>query len=59
MKVFVPYNEVLIERLGLNIGELVPFQLEYQCLRQEDQNDLSEVSSIAEESPSLKAGLHS
>ena len=59
MKVFVPFSEVLIERLGLNIGDLVPFQLEYECLRLEDQNDFSEVSSIVNESPTLTVDLHS
>ncbi len=59
MKVFVPFSEVLIERLGLNIGDLVPFRLEYKCLRREDQNDISEVSPIVEESTSLPADLHS
>ncbi len=59
MKVFVHFNEALVERLGLNIGDLVPFQLEYECLRLEDQNDISEVFSIVEQSPSLTAGLHS
>ena len=59
MKVFVPFSEVLIERLGLNIGDLVPFQLEYECLRRADQNDISEVSPIVEESTSLTADLHS
>lgn len=33
MKVFVPFSEALIEQMGLSIGDLVPFQLEYQCLR--------------------------
>jgi hypothetical protein len=32
-KIFVPFSEALIQELGLSIGELVPFQLEYQCLR--------------------------
>jgi len=32
MKVFVPFSETLLE-LGLNLGELVPYQLEYPCLR--------------------------
>ncbi|MCZ6616622.1 MAG: hypothetical protein O7E57_00710 [Gammaproteobacteria bacterium] len=59
MKVFVPFSEVLIERLGLNIGDLVPFRLEYECLRREDQNDISEVSPIVEASTSLPADLHS
>jgi len=37
MKIFVPYTEDLsgrlIDELGLNLGDLVPFQLDYQCLR--------------------------
>lgn len=33
MKIFVPFCESLVEELGLNLGELVPFQLEYECLR--------------------------
>ncbi len=59
MKVFVPFNEELFERLGLNIGELVPFQLEYECLRVDDQNDISEVSPITDELPPLAVDLHS
>lgn len=37
MKIFVPFTEdlsgKLIDELGLNLGDLVPFQLDYQCLR--------------------------
>lgn len=37
MKVFVPYTEELssqlMDELGLNLGDLVPFQIDYQCLR--------------------------
>ena len=33
MKVFVPFSEALIAETGIPVGELVPFQLEYQCLR--------------------------
>jgi len=37
MKVFVPYSEEvggrLMDELGLNLGDLVPFQLDYECLR--------------------------
>lgn len=33
--VFVPFSEELLAELG-SIGELVPFQLEYQCLRLKD-----------------------
>lgn len=36
MKVFVPYSEELggklMDELGLNLGDLVPFQLDYECL---------------------------
>lgn len=36
MKVFVPYTEELggklMDELGLNLGDLVPFQLDYECL---------------------------
>ncbi len=32
MEVFVPFNEATIEKLGFDIGRLVPFRLEYQCL---------------------------
>ncbi len=59
MKVFVPFTEELFERWGLNIGELVPFQLEYECLRREDRNDISHVPPIADDFPSLTADLHS
>ncbi|MFU8817667.1 MAG: hypothetical protein ACNA7W_20155 [Pseudomonadales bacterium] len=38
MKVFIPHSESFsgefIEELGLNLGDLVPFQLDYECLRQ-------------------------
>lgn len=37
MKIFVPFSEdlggKLMDELGLNLGELVPFQLDYECLR--------------------------
>ncbi len=33
MKVFVPFSETLIEELGLSLGDLVPFNLDYECLR--------------------------
>jgi hypothetical protein len=32
MKVFVPFSEELIEKLGLEMGDLVPFDLDYECL---------------------------
>lgn len=33
--VFIPYSEELHEELGA-VGELVPFQLDYECLRLKD-----------------------
>lgn len=37
MKMFVPYSEEIsgqiMDELGLNLGDLVPFQLDYECLR--------------------------
>ena len=33
MKIFVPFCESLVDELGLNLGELVPFKLDYECLR--------------------------
>jgi hypothetical protein len=32
MKLFVPFSEDLVEETGV-VGRLVPFQLEYQCVR--------------------------
>ena len=32
MKVFIPFSEELIEKLGLEMGDLVPFDLDYECL---------------------------
>jgi len=33
MKVFVPMNDLLMERLGLTLEDLVPFNLDYEVLR--------------------------
>jgi hypothetical protein len=32
MKLFVPFSEDLVEETGV-VGRLVPFQLEYECVR--------------------------
>ena len=32
MELFVPFSEELIEETGV-VGRLVPFQLEYECVR--------------------------
>jgi hypothetical protein len=37
MKVFVPFNDSMVEELGLSLGELVPFNLAYECLRAHDR----------------------
>jgi hypothetical protein len=36
MKVFIPFSEELIEKLGLEMGDLVPFDLDYECLRTQE-----------------------
>jgi len=33
MKIFVPFSEPLIEATGLDLGRLVPFNLDYECVR--------------------------
>ena len=33
MKVFVPMDDGLMERLGLTLEDLVPFDLDYEVLR--------------------------
>ena len=33
MKVFIPFSEALVDESGFPAGELVPFQLEYECWR--------------------------
>jgi len=32
-KLFVPFSEELLAAAGAPLGELVPFQLEYRCVR--------------------------
>jgi len=33
MEIFVPFSEPLVEETGMSLGRLVPFRLEYRCLR--------------------------
>ena len=57
MKVFIPFSETLIEQMGLSIGDLVPFQLEYQCLRmQESDSDVDAMEPSAEAAPEATPG---
>lgn len=45
MNVFVPVSEELMERLGLSPDDLVPFELEYEVLRpNEDFEDVFQAS---------------
>ncbi|MCZ6710946.1 MAG: hypothetical protein O7B25_11335 [Gammaproteobacteria bacterium] len=54
MKVFVPFSEALIEELGLSIGDLVPFQLEYPCWRVNDSGRISEHSESVQDQTSTE-----
>ena len=56
-KMFVPFSEELLAATGSPLGDLVPFQLEYRCVRlldgtfdfsQEDfpRNDLEKPSPV-------------
>jgi hypothetical protein len=49
MKIFVPFSEPLVEALGLSLGELVPFQLDYPCLRLNDAGQFVEQPEPTEE----------
>jgi hypothetical protein len=33
MEIFVPFSEPLADETGMSLGRLVPFKLEYRCLR--------------------------
>jgi hypothetical protein len=56
VKVFVPFSEALIEQYGCNLGELVPFRLEYECFAvelteaQDDNNTASYSDATAVQS---------
>lgn len=47
MKVFVPFSEDLVARHGLSLGDLVPFDLQYECLR------LQEIDAKLDRAPHL------
>jgi hypothetical protein len=51
MKVFIPFSEALVEESGFPVGELVPFQLEYECWRHLGEGENAEC-----ESPAATAG---
>ena len=42
MEVFIPFSEAMVEKLGFDLGRLVPFQLEYECLHLEAETPKSE-----------------
>ena len=49
MKVFVPFNDSMVEELGLSLGELVPFNLAYECLHVQDMPAAVGQESVPEE----------
>ncbi len=49
-KIFVPFSEDLLATTGTPLGELVPFQLEYRCVRLLDGTYEFEFSSPTEDS---------
>jgi len=52
MKVFVPFSEDLMEKLGMSMDDLVPFDLEYEILRPEQAFDeLPDARTAAELAP--------
>jgi|GEM_PF-2752689 len=49
--VFVPFSEAVLQAAGAELGELVPFHQEYQCVRLLDGTyDFSPLESAAEQS---------
>ncbi|NIP14442.1 MAG: hypothetical protein GWM88_06810 [Pseudomonadales bacterium] len=57
MKIFIPFSEALVEESGFPIGELVPFQLEYECWRHlgEGESDESQTAVAETRSAELPA----
>ena len=54
-KVFVPFSEDLVSRFEAPLGELVPFHLEYQCVRLLDNGQQETVLTNAMTLESLDA----
>ena len=46
MKVFIPFSEALLEESGFPAGELVPFQLEYECWRHLGESEDGESAAV-------------
>jgi hypothetical protein len=61
VKVFVPFSEALMEQYGCNLGELVPFRLEYECFPVELPRNRAVASDgeIAGVHPQPRARRHS
>ena len=51
-RIFVPFSEHLVEATGFGIGRLVPFQLEYQCVRLHGWESVEIEPATAEEAES-------
>jgi len=54
-KVFIPFSEDLLAAAGSPLGELVPYQLEYRCVRLLDGTYDFSFSHVPE--ASLQSGL--
>ena len=55
-QIFVPFSEPLVETHGLGFGRLVPFQLEYECLRLAPGEDGEEVYAFVAREPERAEG---
>ncbi len=53
MEVFIPFSEAMVEKLGLDLGRLVPFQLEYECLHFESETPKPEDDEVGTASASI------
>jgi hypothetical protein len=56
-RIFVPFSEHLLETTGLGIGRLVPFQLEYECVRLHGWESV-EIEPAAPEKPESELQPH-
>ena len=56
MKVFVPFSEDLIARYGLGLGDLVPFDLQYECLRLRESDPKQRPAGREQEAQSAACG---
>ena len=59
MKVFIPFSESLVEELGPSLGQLVPFNLAYECLHVQDVVTVGTAeATTADQKPAPDHGMH-